>query len=304
MQTVAFLGLGAMGSRMAQRLLGQGHTLKIWNRSPAPAEALAKRGAVRAATPREAAAGADVVISIVSDDRAARSVWLDAETGACAGLSRGALAVESSSVTPAWILELGVAVRAAGAELVDAQVTGSRPQAEAGQLIYMIGGEEAGFERAREVLKPLGSAFYHIGPLGKGSTFKLAVNALFAAQQASVAELLAMLARNGIDEHTAVETLTHFPTLSPAMAGNARLMVERRTSPLFTIDLMAKDLGYALDVAWAAGAQAPIAEASHDVFEAAREKGFGGENISALRLLYELRDGEPVRRDPSIPEKS
>ena len=190
MDTVAFLGLGAMGSRMAQRLLGQGHTLKVWNRSPGPAEALAERGAVRAATPREAAAGADVVISIVSDDRAARSVWLDAEAGACAGLGPGALAVESSSVTPAWILELGAAVRAAGADLVDAQVTGSRPQAEAGQLIYMIGGEEAGFERAREILKPLGSAFYHIGPLGKGSIFKLAVNALFAAQLASVAELL------------------------------------------------------------------------------------------------------------------
>ena len=189
-------------------------------------------------------------------------------------------------MTPAWILELGGAVRAAGADLVDAQVTGSRPQAEAGQLIYMIGGEEAGFERAREILKPLGGAFYHIGPLGKGSTFKLAVNALFAAQLASVAELLAMLARNGIDEHAAVETLTHFPTLSPAMAGNARLMVERRTSPLFTIDLMAKDLGYALEVARAAGAQAPIVEASHNVFEAARDKGFGGENISALRLLY------------------
>ncbi len=287
MQTVAFLGLGAMGSRMAQRLLGQGHTLRVWNRSPAPAEALGERGAVRAATPREAAAGADVVISIVSDDSAARSVWLDAETGACAGLSRGALAVESSSVTPAWILELGGAVRAAGADLVDTQVTGSRPQAEAGQLIYMIGGEEGGFERAREILKPLGGAFYHIGPLGKGSTFKLAVNALFAAQLASVAELLAMLARNGIDEHAAVETLTHFPTLSPAMAGNARLMVERRTSPLFTIDLMAKDLGYALEVARAAGAQAPIVEASHNVFEAARDKGFGDKNISALRLLYE-----------------
>ncbi len=287
MQTVAFLGLGARGSRMAQRRLGQGHTLRVWNRSPAPAEALVERGAVRAATPREAAAGADVVISIVSDDSAARSVWLDAETGACAGLSRGALAVESSSVTPAWILELGGAVRAAGADLVDAQVTGSRPQAEAGQLIYMIGGEEGGFERAREILKPLGGAFYHIGPLGKGSTFKLAVNALFAAQLASVAELLAMLARNGIDEHAAVETLTHFPTLSPAMAGNARLMVERRTSPLFTIDLMAKDLGYALEVARAAGAQAPIVEASHNVFEAARDKGFGDKNISALRLLYE-----------------
>jgi 3-hydroxyisobutyrate dehydrogenase len=287
METVAFLGLGAMGSRMANRLLGQGHTLRVWNRSPAPAEALAERGAVRAATPREAAAGADIVISIVSDDSAARSVWLDPETGACAGLSRGALAVESSSVTPAWTLELGAAVRAAGADLVDAQVTGSRPQAEAGQLIYMIGGEEAAFERAREILKPLGSAFYHIGPLGKGSTFKLAVNALFAAQLASVAELLGTLARSGIDERAAVETLTHFPTLSPAMAGNARLMAERRTSPLFTIDLMAKDLGCALDVARAAGAHAPIAETSHNVFEAARDKGFGGENISALRLLYE-----------------
>ena len=286
METVAFLGLGAMGSRMAQRLLGQGHTLRVWNRSPAPAEALAERGAVRAATPREAAAGADVVISMVSDDSAARSVWLDAETGACAGLSRGALAVESSSVTPAWILELGAAVRAAGADLVDAQVTGSRPQAEAGQLIYMIGGEEAGFERAREILKPLGSAFYHIGPLSKGSIFKLAVNALFAAQLASVAELLGTLARSGIDEQMAVETLTHFPTLSPAMAGNARLMVERRTSPLFTIDLMAKDLGYALEVARTAGAQAPIVEASHNVFQAARDKGFGDKNISALRLLY------------------
>jgi 3-hydroxyisobutyrate dehydrogenase len=120
--TIAFLGLGAMGSRMARRLLERGDKVRVWNRSPGPVEALADEGAEAGASPREAATGADAVITMVSDDHAARAVWLDPVSGGLAGLKPGALAIESSTVTRDWIAELNAAARARGVALVDAPV--------------------------------------------------------------------------------------------------------------------------------------------------------------------------------------
>ena len=131
-KTIAFLGLGAMGSRMARRLLGGEDTVRVWNRSPAPAQALAEYGAVVADSPRAAAEGADAVITMLADDSAARAVWLDPARGAMAGLGPEALAIECSTVTPGWIAELNAA--ASPRAVVDAPVAGSRPQAEAGQI--------------------------------------------------------------------------------------------------------------------------------------------------------------------------
>jgi len=145
---IAFLGLGAMGARMAARLVAAGHAVAVWNRSLAAAAPLVAAGARLTATPAEAASGATVVFSMVTDDVAARRVWLGGD-GAAAALRPGAVAIECSTVTPGWVRELAGGVAARGAHLLDAPVAGSRPQAEAGQLVFMVGGEAAALEAAR-----------------------------------------------------------------------------------------------------------------------------------------------------------
>jgi 3-hydroxyisobutyrate dehydrogenase len=285
--TIAFLGLGAMGSRMARRLLERGDKVRVWNRSPGPVEALADEGAEAGASPREAATGADAVITMVSDDHAARAVWLDPVSGALAGLKPGALAIESSTVTRDWIAELNAAARARGVALVDAPVAGSLPASANGQLVFLMGGKVEAVAKAREIVAPMGSAFLHVGPSGSGARFKLAVNLLLGAQVAVLAEILGGLAADGFDERQAAELLAGLPVASLAGANYARLMAARNDSLMFTVDLMAKDMDYAAQASAAKGLKAPIAEAARAAFQAASAAGLGAENVTSLRKLYE-----------------
>lgn len=283
MTRIAFLGLGAMGRRMAARLLAAGHPLTVWNRSPQAADALRALGAQVAASPRAAVAGAEVVISMVFDDAASRRVWLDPQDGALAGLAPAAIAIESSTVTPGWISELATAASARGVAFVDVPVAGSRPQAEAGQLIFMAGGEAAAVARVTPLLRTMGSALHHVGPVGSGAWLKLAVNALFGTQVAAMAEVLAQLRAAGLDTARAVEALRAMPVTSPAAAGAAALMLAADYRPQAPVDLIAKDLGYAL----ASSAQPlPLTQAVAERFAAARRAGYGGDNLVAVARLY------------------
>ncbi len=193
MSTVAVLGLGAMGRRMAKKLLEAGHDVVAYNRTGERARALEAEGATRAESPREAAARSDIVIGMVTDDDASRAVWLDANTGAIGGLREGAVAIESSTLTSAWVRELADAVTARGAGFLDAPVVGSRPQAEAGQLIYCVGGAAETLNKARGGLSAMGAAIHHVGPVAAGIATKLAVNALFGIQVAALGEMLGMV---------------------------------------------------------------------------------------------------------------
>jgi 3-hydroxyisobutyrate dehydrogenase len=159
---VALIGLGLMGSGMARRLLGAGFPLTVYNRKAERATPLAAEGAHAAALPREAAARADVVLSMVADDAAARAVWLG-EQGALAGVARGRVLVECSTVTLGWIEELAREAAAAGCELLDAPVTGSRTHAASGELSFLVGGSAAALDTARPVLAAMSRAIVHVG---------------------------------------------------------------------------------------------------------------------------------------------
>lgn len=285
-RNIAFLGLGAMGSRMALHLVRAGHAVTVWNRDAAKAEPLARAGAAIAGTPRAAAEGADIVFSMVTDDGSARAIWLDASDGAINGLKRGAIAVECSTVTPAFIRELHRALDGRGARLLDAPVAGSRPQAEAGQLIFMVGGPAEAMETARPVLAPLAAQILHVGATGQGAVLKLAVNTLFAAQLESVAELLGFLTRNGFGAEEAAGLLAQFPIVAAPIAGAAKMMAAKVTAPLFTIDLIEKDLGYILETAQASGAALPGAECVRSAFRQAQARGLGQANVSGLAAVF------------------
>jgi 3-hydroxyisobutyrate dehydrogenase-like beta-hydroxyacid dehydrogenase len=276
MSRIAFLGLGAMGRRMAARLLAD-HDVVVWNRSPEPAAALAAAGAERAETPREAATGADLVITMLTDDDAARAVWLQPEHGALGGMAPGAVALESSTVTPDWVAELGAAAAAAGVRLLDAPVAGSTPQAEAGALAYLVGGDAETLAEVRPVLDAMGRVVVHAGGPGRGAVLKLMVNALFATQVAVVAELLQLAERHGLPAAEAAELLGPLPVTSPAAKGAAALMVAGDHASRFPVRLVAKDLRYAV----AAGA-GPVVDAARARFDAIADAGGADDNLTVV----------------------
>src|ERR1700761_2206888 len=284
-KNIALLGLGAMGTRMAANLLKADHALTVWNRTPEAAAALVRLGAKQASTPRQAATGADFVFAMLRDDKASREVWLSPDHGALESMKEGAIAIESSTLTPGWIRELGLAVAARGGALLEAPVVGSRPQAEAGQLVYFIGGDEAVLKEARPLLLAMGSAITHVGPLGSGALVKLSTNALLGVQVTALAELIGLLKRSGADPAGALKAIAGTAAWSPAATNPSGSMLAGSFSPQFPIELIEKDFGYTVDAASSPEA-APTIFAARGVFQKAIAHGLGGQNMTGVVQLF------------------
>jgi len=282
---VAVLGLGAMGSRMAINLINAGHTVTVWNRTPEQAASLVVAGARQAKTPRQAAADADFVITMLRDDEASREVWLNPETGALAGMKKGSVGIESSTLTPDWIRELGRAALQRGINLLEAPVAGSRPQAAARQLVYFVGGDEATLKQAEPVLKALGSAIHHVGALGTGALVKLATNALLGVQVTALAELIGLLKRAGADADRAIQVISSTAAWSPAANYLSNSMLTGNFAPQFPVELIEKDFGYTVQAASSPEAVPTIA-AARGVFRHAIETGFGADNMTGVVRLF------------------
>jgi 3-hydroxyisobutyrate dehydrogenase len=278
---VAVLGLGLMGSGMARNLLRAGFPVTVFNRSPARAASLADAGARVASSARDAAADADVIVSMVADDRAARAVWMG-EQGALAGVKTGALLVESSTISVGWIKELAREAQSHGATLIDAPVTGSREQAAAGQILFLAGGSADDVERVRPVLAAMGRDVVHAGPTGSGALLKLVNNFLCGAQVAVLAETLAFVERSGLDPTTAVDMLLNGAGGSPVVKTLAARMVARDFDPHFVLRLMAKDLTYAREEAAQRGLTLQTATCALGLFERAIETGQGDRDFAAV----------------------
>ena len=281
MTKVAFLGLGAMGSRMAKNIVAAGFDLAVWNRSEAAGKTLEAAGARLVKSPKDAAEGADVVIAMLTDDKASESVW----TSALTGMKKDAVAVEMSTLTPAWVAELARRAEAAGVKLLDAPVSGSRPQAEAKALVIMTGGDAAAFEAAKPVLAAMGAP-HHVGPTGTGAVYKLAVNALLGIQIAAWAELIGFFEQNGVKADDAVALITTMSVSSPSGGGMAKWMVAGDHAPRFTNALLAKDFRYMQQTVAKTGGKTPVSDAAAGVFEAGA-KQWGEENVTAVAKLYE-----------------
>jgi 3-hydroxyisobutyrate dehydrogenase len=262
--------MGAMGSRMADRLEGAGHAVTRWNRSGAKL------------TPRQAVVDADMVMAMVRDDAASAHVWLGAD-GALAGMKPGALAVESSTLSIGAVKALAEAMQTAGRDFIDAPVLGSRPQAEAGQLIHLIGGDADLVGKATPVLAAMSASQLHVGPVGAGAALKLIANALFGIQVAAVGELLGRMPHFGLDPSAAIDLLGQTPLLSPAAKGVAGLMLAGAHDPLFPVELVAKDFAYAIGDA---ADMMPLAQATLSVFERALDRGLGTRNLTVIAQHY------------------
>ncbi|MDX2089077.1 MAG: NAD(P)-dependent oxidoreductase [Kofleriaceae bacterium] len=284
MPRIAFLGLGAMGRRMAQRLVEAGHDVVVWSRSGVPADAASLAGRA-ARSPRHAADGADVVLSMVTDNAASEAVWEDAAGGALRSLDAGALAIESSTLSPARVATLARHVAKTGASFLDAPVVGSRPAAESGSLVFLVGGGADVVERARPVLAAMGSAIHHVGSTPAGAITKLLANALFGVQVAALAELVSCASDTGVDVPRTFEAIGALPVASPALKGALASMLAERFDPMFPITLVAKDFGYAIALASEQSAM-PLTRTTEAVFRDAQRRGLGDANITGVVRLY------------------
>jgi 3-hydroxyisobutyrate dehydrogenase len=278
---IAFFGLGIMGSGMARRILGAGFPLTIYNRSAEKAAPFAADGAHIAATPRDAVANADVVVSMVADDDASRGLWLG-ENGALAGIAPGAVLIESSTLSVGWVNELAAAATACGCELLDAPVTGSKPHAASGELCFLVGGSAGALEKARPVLAAMSRAIIHLGPTGSGALLKLINNFLCGVQAASLAEAIALIEKSGLDRDNALEILTSGAPGSPLVKTLAARMTAQDYTPNFLLRLMAKDLAYAGDEGKRHAVDLCTTAAALKVFKQAMTTGNGDRDLSAV----------------------
>jgi 3-hydroxyisobutyrate dehydrogenase len=278
---VAILGLVIMGSGMAGRLLATGFPLTVYNRNKERTARFARDGASVADSPREAASQAELVISMVADDVASRSVWLG-ENGALGGVSPGSVLIESSTLSVAWVRELAAAAAERKCELLDAPVTGSKPHAAAGELLFLVGGSAAALAKARTALSVLGRDAIHLGPNGSGALLKLINNFLCGVQAASFAEAASMIRAGGLDSEKAASVLTNGAPGSPLVKAISARAAAGDSTPNFLLRLMAKDLEYAIREAARNGLSLQTAEAALEIFRRAVAQGHGDEDFSAV----------------------
>jgi 3-hydroxyisobutyrate dehydrogenase len=273
---------------MAGRLLDAGYPLTIWNRTPGKAQAFTNRGATLAKSPRDAAAGAAVVISMLADVPVCRDVWLG-RGEALVDIAPGTILIESSTVTVEWIEELDSAAKEHGCELVDAPVTGSKPQAEAGQLLFLAGGSSAAVNKVTPILKAMGRDVVHVGPVGSGARLKLINNFLSGSQAAALAEALSLIERSGLDREKALGVLTEGAPGSPLVKLLSGRMISRQYEPNFVLRLMAKDLRYAVSEADHQALDLDMGRAALRVFEHAIAAGQGDDDMSAVVEQFRIQ---------------
>jgi len=283
MSTVAFIGLGAMGSRMAMNLHAAGHSLRVFNRSKEKTKPFADKGIEVCDSPAAAAKGAEFVCSIVSDDVATREVMLGAN-GVVGAAAAGTIILDSSTNTPAMSREVAKAAAAKGVVYLDAPVSGSLAQAQARELVILVGGDKAAFDTAQPVLLAMGRMVRRIGDSGAGATLKLINNMLSASLTAAIAEAAQAAEAANLDRDATMEVLAEGAAGSRLMKTKLPKIFKRDFSRQFQLELMDKDLRYFLALAQELDRPAPIASLVRSQYQAARRAQFGKLDSCAVFL--------------------
>lgn len=299
MPSVGVLGIGRMGGSMARALAAAGFEVVCWNRTTAAAENLAAELGGRAmGRPADVAAAADVCVSMLADGAAVEAVYRGPD-GLLAGARPGNVLVDSSTVAPSMIRGLEADVRAVGAGLLDAPVSGSVALARSGGLTIMVGGEAADLERARPVLDALARTVFHMGPLGSGAAMKLAVNAVIFGLNEALAEGLALAEAAGIERQAAYDVLAASAVGAPYVGYKRAAFLDPTSAPVaFALDLAAKDLRLIGELAREVGVPMPQAVANLEVIAAASAGGHGARDFSTvaehLRGSARMEEGRPA----------
>lgn len=298
MSRLALVGLGAMGSRLARRLLAAGHQVSGWNRTAGKARDLVSVGLEVASSPRAAAKDAEAVFTMVTDDAALRAVTLGPD-GIIAGLGPGAVLVEMSTVSPTVVRELQGPVTASGAALLDVGVSGSTITVEQGEASFMVGGDTAALERVRPWLLAMGTAVTHVGPLGLAKTMKVATNLGLAVQMLAFSEAVLLAERAGIPRERAVEALLKSVIASPMVKYRGPFVLgQMPTDAWFKVAMIQKDLQLALDQAQATGVPLPLTSLAQEWMTEARSLGLGDYDFAIVFDVLARLSGAPPSTKP------
>jgi 3-hydroxyisobutyrate dehydrogenase-like beta-hydroxyacid dehydrogenase len=292
---IGFVGLGHMGGNMAARFLAAGYSIYGEDRNHEQAQGLVNDGLQWCETPREVAESAEIVFSSLPNDEVLQEV-ASGPDGILAGLTAGKIWVDVSTVSPGASRELAERVHALGAKMLDAPVSGSVPQVQAGTLTIMVGGDEEAYARVEPILRELGTPT-HIGENGQGLVLKLAINISLAVQMLAFAEGLLMADRAGVDRELAVDVMTQAAIGSPMLKARAPLVLELPDEAWFDVGLMQKDIALALDTARQLCVPLLSAAAADESLTMARALGYERRDIAALfEVLARMAGGEPAKK--------
>jgi 3-hydroxyisobutyrate dehydrogenase-like beta-hydroxyacid dehydrogenase len=281
MANLGYVGLGAMGSRMTDRLMSKGHTVTGYNRTKAKAQALLDKGMQWADSPRAVAEAADTTFVMVTDSAALESV-ADGPDGLVAGLAPGKTVIDMSTVSPAASRALAERVRARGADMVDAPVSGSVLTLEQGKLTMMVGGRAETFELVKPLLLDIGPKATHVGDNGQAVSMKIAINLGLAVQMLAFSESVLLAEKAGIPRKTAVEVLVNSVVASPMVQYRGPMVLNMPDEAWFDMKMMQKDTGLALEMGKRLSVPLPTTAIANEFLSAGRGMGMAEKDFAGI----------------------
>lgn len=278
---VAFIGLGIMGSRMAQNLLHGGCELTVFNRTPGKAESLLSDGAAWAASPAEAAQKAEVLITMLATPDAVRQTAVG-ENGFLAALQPGSVWIDCSTVNPSF--SRSMADEAAGRQIhfLDAPVAGSKEPAAKGELMFLAGGEQQILARCQPLFDSMGRKVVHVGGNGAGSSLKMLINLLLAQAMLAFSEALSLGRAMGFEEKKLLEVLQNSPVVAPFLAGKTEKIANNDYEADFPLKWMHKDLHLVATTAYENSVALPLGNVAKEIFAMAVNAGLADSDFSAI----------------------
>lgn len=293
LKSIGFIGLGTMGAPMASNLLRAGYPVTVYNRTASKAAPLTELGATVAASPKEAAAGADVVITMVSNDDSIIEVY-EGGNGVLAGIRSGTTVIDCSTISPALVQRLAKQIAALGSSFLDAPVTGSSPAAIDGTLVFMVGGSAETLAQVMDLFDTMGKKVLHMGDNGSGAVAKLAHNTIVGINNLALAEGFAIAAKSGLPADRFLELVQLGSAGSKAAELKGRKIIEHDFTNQFSLALMLKDLKLASSLTDGSGIPAPMLNLAKSLFQAGQTQGFGDEDLSSIVKVYEAWIGKQI----------
>jgi 3-hydroxyisobutyrate dehydrogenase-like beta-hydroxyacid dehydrogenase len=292
MAHLGYIGLGTMGSRVTKRLLDAGHTVTGYNRTKSKCQWLIDAGLQWAETPRQVAASADVVFSMVTNTAALQQVT-EGPDGLLAGLGAGKIYCDMSTVSPAFSRALATRIAAVGAQMLDVPVSGSVITLEQGNLSLMVGGDQPTFEKIKSILLDIGPKVNYVGANGQAVLMKIAINLSLTTQFLALSEGLLLAEKGGIPREVALETMLNSVVASPAMKYRGPFVLQMPDEAWFNVDMMQKDLLLALEMGRELNVPLSSVALSNEVLTAARALGLAKEDFAIMFEVIARMSGLP-----------
>ena len=286
-QRIGFIGMGHMGSHMAQRLLEAGYQLAIYDRTLERAQEVAQQRATVARTPRELAAQCEVLMVCVTDDEAQQSVMFG-QDGALAGVHGGSMIIDLSTVSPGASRRLYQAAKQQGVSMIDAAVSGSVPQVEQGSLVIFVGGEQETYQQCKPILDVLGKSSSYMGASGMGTTMKLVVNTLLGLGMQALAEAIVLGEKAGIEKKLLLDVLGQTTVLTPGQKSKLENVKREQYPNNFALSLMHKDFHLVLSEAYDLSVAMPATAAAQQMYTAAMAKAMDEDFSIIIKFMEEL----------------